>query len=146
MLNKFYKLFFLSVIFFLLRIIFSVILQTVFSLPIPEVGNKIALVLFNYLVALVLTIITYPILRSSTVSVGKTRLTLASVLILIPIIINQIEAFFFKGSVDNISTEELLVYSLANIIAAIVFIFIYSSMIKPELIKNITKVRINYNE
>lgn len=116
------KLLLLSIIYFILRsIIFAGLVQHVFSLPMPELKNPGSVMLFNFVVAVVFTYIIFP-LRSS-------RSTMISVLVGVPIIINQIETFFFKGSI-TMSVKELMSYSLGNILAAVLFVLIYRSLFR----------------
>lgn len=127
------KLLLLSFIYFILRsIIFAGLVQQVFSLPMPELDNPGSVMLFNFFVSIIFTVIIFP-LRSS-------RSAMYSVLIGIPVIINQIETFFFEGSV-TMSVKELLSYSLGNILAALFLILIYTMFFKSSKTRESRVVR-----
>lgn len=121
------KLFLLSIIYFILRsIMFAGLVQQIFSLPIPDLENPGRVMLYNFVISIIFTTIIYPI-RTHRTAMG-------TALIGIPVIINQIETFFFEGSV-LMTVKELLCYSLGNIIAAVIFIFIYRKFFKNDKTK-----------
>jgi hypothetical protein len=124
------KIILLSIIFFILRtIIFAGFFQIIFNLPKPDIKSSGLLLFFNYLICVIFTLVLIPIVFRSTLSRKNLWYIIAIILIGIPIVINQIEAFFFKDSV-NMSSKELLVYSLGNICAALIFSFIIIKVFK----------------
>ena len=117
------KILLLSVIFFILRtIVFVGIFQYIFDLPKPDIESPGLLLFFNFFISFVFTLALIPIIFRSTLSKKNLWYIIVIILIGIPIIINQIEAFFFHGSVD-MSRKELFIYSLGNICAAFIFSF-----------------------
>lgn len=126
------KVSFLSVVLFILRTAFAGLYQQLFNLPLPNIDSQGTLLLFNYGICLTFTIIISIIMLRTTLRGMKLGISIFLILSGIPIIINQIEAFFFSGAV-NMSTKELLVYSFANICAAFIF-----SWVVVLFFKNIT--------
>ena len=128
-----FKILILSILFFILRtIIFAGLFQQMFDLPTPSIESPGLLLLFNFLTCFVFTLAITPIVFRSTLSKTKLRWTLMSILIGIPILINQIEAFFFEGSVD-MSQKELYIYSLGNICAAVVYTFVVTAIFDKKI-------------
>lgn len=128
-----FKILILSILFFILRsIIFAGLFQQMFDLPAPSIESPGLLLLFNFLTCFVFTLAITPIVFRSTLSKTKLRWTLMSILIGIPILINQIEAFFFEGSVD-MSQKELYIYSLGNICAAVVYTFVVTAIFDKKI-------------
>jgi hypothetical protein len=118
-----FKILGLAVLFFILRnIVFAGLLSQVFNLPEPAVESPALLLLFNFCNCVVFTLALMPIVFRSTLPGKSLTIILMIILIGIPIVINQIEAFFFKGAVD-MSQKALRIYSLGNICAAVLFAF-----------------------
>lgn len=102
--------------------IFAGIFQQVFDLPEPQIESPGLLLLFNFFICFMFSLAITPLIFRSTLPKKSLRSVLVIMLIGIPILINQIEAFFFQGAVD-MSQKELLVYSFGNMCAAVIFSF-----------------------